>query len=216
LRLAPIAVASTLRNEPLPPATVHLCVDMHRLFGPATDWSLPWMSRVLPKIVRLCELGPERTIFTRFIPAQRPGEGHGAWRHYYEHWASMNLENVGAEMVELMPELARYVPPAEILDKPVYSPWWSPEVLGRPRARNCEALVVTGGETDMCVLATVLGAVDLGYRTVLVTDAVCSASDSAHDAMLELVGRWYRHYVETASAEEVCDAWTRNKRARTG
>ena len=211
-----MAPASTLRNEPLPPTTVHLCVDMQRLFGPATDWSLPWMPRVLPEIVRLCELGPERTIFTRFIPARRPGEGHGTWLRYYEHWASMTLESVGAEMVELMPELARYVPPAETLDKPAYSPWWNPELLGRLRARDCDALVVTGGETDMCVLATVLGAVDLGYRTVLVTDAVCSASDSAHDAMLELFGKRYRHHVETATAEEVCDAWRTSRGTRTG
>ena len=33
----------------------------------------------------------------------------------------------------------------------------------------------------MCVLATILGAVDLGYRTVLVQDAVCSSSDESHE-----------------------------------
>ena len=68
-------------------------------------------------------------------------------------------------MVELMPELAHYVPPAQTLDKPVYSPWWAPDLHQRLRARDCDTLVVSGGETDMCVLATVLGAVDLGYRT---------------------------------------------------
>jgi nicotinamidase-related amidase len=65
-------------------------------------------------------------------------------------------------------------------------------------------------------LGHVLGAVDLGYRTILITDGVCSASDSTHDAMLELFGKRYRHHVETATAEEVCDAWTTRKRARTG
>jgi len=202
---------STLTDKPLPPTAVHVCVDMQRLFGPATDWSLPWMPRVLPEIVRLCELGAERTIFTRFIPARRPGEGRGTWREYYEHWASMTLEHVGEEMVELMPELARYVPPAQTLDKPVYSPWWSPDLPRRLRDRECDTLIVTGGETDMCVLATVLGAVDLGYRTVLVTDAVCSASDSAHDAMLELFGNRYRRHVEIATTEEVCGAWDRGR-----
>ena len=37
----------------------------------------------------------------------------------------------------------------------------------------------------MCVLAAILGAADLGYRTILVSDAVGSTSDEAHDAMLE-------------------------------
>ncbi len=202
-----MATESTLRDEPLPPTATHLCVDMQRLFGPGTDWALPWMPRVLPRIVRLCELGPERTIFTRFIPAQRPGEGQGTWRRYYRHWASMTLDAVGAEMVELMPELAHYVPPAETIDKPVYSPWWRPELQQRLRARDCDTLVVSGGETDMCVLAAVLGAVDLGYRVVLVQDAVCSKSDESHDSMLELFGNRYRQHVEVGTAEEVAELW---------
>ena len=206
-RALDVAAESTLRDEPLPPTATHLCVDMQRLFGPGTDWALPWMPRVLPRIVRLCELGPERTIFTRFIPARRPGEGQGTWRRYYRHWASMTLEAVGADMVELMPELARYVPPAETIDKPVYSPWWGPDLQQRLRARDCDTLVVSGGETDMCVLATVLGAVDLGYRTVLVQDAVCSSSDESHDSMLELFGNRYGQHVEVGTAAEVAELW---------
>ena len=31
-------------------------------------------------------------MFTRFIPARRPGEGEGIWRRYYERWASMTIE----------------------------------------------------------------------------------------------------------------------------
>ena len=42
--------------------------------------------------------------------------------------------------------------------------------------RRCDTVIVTGGETDMCVLSTVLGAADYGLRTIVVQDAVCSAS----------------------------------------
>jgi nicotinamidase-related amidase len=203
-----VAAESTLRDEPLPPTAMHLCVDMQRLFGPGTDWALAWMPRVLPRIIRLCELGPERTIFTRFIPARRPGEGQGTWLRYYRHWWSMTIEAIGADMVELMPELARYVPPAETIDKPVYSPWWGPDLQQRLRARGCDTVIVSGGETDMCVLATVLGAVDLGYRTVLVQDAVCSSSDESHDSMLELFGKRYGHHVEVATVAEVAELWS--------
>jgi nicotinamidase-related amidase len=197
----------SVRDEPLGAGAVHLCVDMQRLFGPGTDWALPWMPRVLPRIVRLCELGPERTVFTRFIPARRPGEGRGTWRRYYRHWASMTLAALGEEMVELMPELAVFVPPARTIDKPVYSPWLGSDLRRQLGARGCDTLVVSGGETDMCVLAAVLGAVDFGYRTILVRDAVCSASDEAHDAMLELFGNRYRQHVEVALTEEVAELW---------
>ncbi len=181
---------------------------MQRLFGPGTEWSLDWMERVMPRIVRLCDLGPERTIFTRFIPARRPGDGQGAWRRYYARWASMTLEALGADMIELMPELARFAPPAQVIDKPVYSPWWTPDLHTLLRARGCDTLVISGGETDMCVLATLLGAIDLGYRTVLVQDAICSSSDKSHDSMLDLFGRRYSRHVEVGLAEDIVELWT--------
>ena len=47
----------------------------------------------------------------------------------------------------------------------------------------------------MCVLATVLGAADDGYRTIIVQDALCSASDQAHEAMLELFNKRYGQHL---------------------
>lgn len=41
-------------------------------------------------------------------------------------------------------------------------------------------------ETDACVLATTLGAIDLAYRVIVLNDAVCSRADDTHDASLEL------------------------------
>ena len=60
---------------------------------------------------------PDRTIFTRFIPANRPGEGSGTWRRYWERWSSMTLAALPPEAVELIPSLARFAPPAEVVDK---------------------------------------------------------------------------------------------------
>jgi nicotinamidase-related amidase len=36
---------------------------------------------------------------------------------------------------------------------------------------RADAIVITGAETDVCVLAAVLGAVDFGYRVVVAEDA---------------------------------------------
>jgi nicotinamidase-related amidase len=196
----------TLRDEPFGSA-VHLCVDMQRLFAPDTDWGLAWMPRVLPAIEAICAAHAERTIFTRFIPARRPGEGRGTWARYYRRWASMTLEEIGADRVELMPELARFVPPAECLDKRVYSPWFGAPLAERLRARGCDTLILTGGETDMCVLGALLGAVDHGYRTVLVRDAICSASDESHDALLGLFSNRFGEQVEVARTETILDHW---------
>lgn len=69
-----------------------------------------------------------------------------------------------------------------MIDKPIYSPWPEGKLQAVLAARRIDTLVVTGGETDVCVLATVLGAIDIGYRVVLVIDALCSSSDATHDA----------------------------------
>jgi nicotinamidase-related amidase len=180
---------------------------MQRMFAEKTEWHTPWMERVRPVVHRLAERHPADTIFTRFIPAAHPGDAHGTWRRYYERWASMTIEKMGADMVELVPELARLVPPAAVVDKRVYSPWLDDALHSRLRARRADALVITGGETDVCVLATVLGAVDRGYRVVVVTDALCSSSDAAHDASLAVYHMRYGQQVDTAPVDLVLDAW---------
>ena len=46
-----------------------------------------------------------------------------------------------------------------------------PELVAHLREREADALIVSGSETDVCVLATVLDAVDMGYRVIVVRDA---------------------------------------------
>jgi nicotinamidase-related amidase len=52
--------------EPISNA-VHLSIDMQNLFAPGGIWATPWMERVLPAIVAVAELNPQRTVFTRFV-----------------------------------------------------------------------------------------------------------------------------------------------------
>lgn len=196
-----------LHNGPLTASCAHLCIDMQILFAAGTDWHTPWMTRVLPVVERLVAARPDRTVFTRFIPARRPGEGNGTWRRYWERWSSMTLEALPPEAVELIPSLARFTPPAEVVDKRLYSPWIESDLHQRLQARGIDTLVISGAETDVCVLAAVLGAVDLGYRVVVATDAICSSSDHTHDALLTLYRERYGQQVEAAGSEEILGAW---------
>jgi hypothetical protein len=43
---------------------------------------------VLPNIRSITSSHPEKTIFTRFIPARTPFQGVKMWRHYYERAGS--------------------------------------------------------------------------------------------------------------------------------
>ncbi len=203
----PGAMAETLRFGRLPAATVHLCVDMQRLFAPGSAWAVPWIEQVRPAVATLVEARPQHTVFTRFIPPERLGAAPGAWARYYAQWPEMLRERLDRTWLELLPELARHVPPARVVDKPVYSPWHDGRLHRWLRRAGITTLVITGGETDVCVLGTVMGAVDLGYRVVLVGDAVCSSTDQGHDAAMTLYRTRFSQQVETAPLGEVLDAW---------
>ncbi|MCJ8142245.1 cysteine hydrolase [Ancylobacter sp. A5.8] len=199
--------ARGLVHGPLGAKSLHLCVDMQRLFGPGYPWAVPWMEKVQPAIEALCAHRPSRTLFTRFIPAERAGEGHGSWARYYHRWARATLEEIGADAVRLVPALERFVPPAQQLDKTTYSPWTEGRLDRWLAAAEVDAIVITGGETDVCVLATALGAIDRGYRVVLVADALCSSSDQTHDALMELYLTRFSEQIEVATTDDVLEHW---------
>lgn len=175
---------------------------------------MPWLPRVLPNIVAITSADPERTIFTRFIPALRPGQGAGMWRRYYERWSSMTIDKLGPEMVDLVKELARFVPPARTFDKYVYSPWTGSTLHAQLCEADVETVVITGGETDVCVLATVLGAVDWGFRVILVSDALCSSADEKHDSMMNIYMNRFGQQVECVTTETLLDKWPADGRVR--
>jgi len=201
-------VASHLHAIPLTAKTVHLCIDMQRIFARGAPWATPWMERVLPVISEIAGRFPERTVFTRFITPPRPTGMPGMWQRYYERWRETTREHVDPELLELMSPLARLAPPAAVIDKTRYSAFAEPSLLSHLRDRDADGLVVTGSETDVCVLATVLGAVDLGYRVIVIRDAICSSSDEGHDALLRVYHGRYTEQIETADAEDVLRRWS--------
>lgn len=196
-----------LQHGPLTARCAHLCVDMQNLFGPGSEWETPWMQRVLPLVMQLAGAFPERTVFTRFIPARRPQEAPGTWREYYERWSGMTQDALPTGMLDLLEPLQRFVPPATVVDKMVYSPWLHPALDDHLYSRGIDTLVISGAETDVCVLAAVLGAVDRGYRVIIPTDAICSGSDRTHDALLTLYNERFSQQIETATTDEILRAW---------
>ena len=113
-------------------------------------------------------------------------------------------------LVERHPErtvFTRFIPPPHAEDargswRRYFERWR--ELL---RRRNVENLVISGAETDVCVLAAVMDAIDRGYRLVLATDAICSSSDETHDALLSPY-RWrFSEQTETADTETILSCW---------
>jgi nicotinamidase-related amidase len=194
-------------ERPLGPNSVHLCIDMQRLFSREGPWPTPWLERLLPAVVEIAERAPHRTVFTRFIPPPEPDAMPGNWRHFYARWPQVTRRHLDPHMLDLMPGLAELAPPATIIDRSFYSAFTGSSLHGDLRRGQIDTLLVTGAETDVCVLATSLSAVDLGYRVIIVSDAVCSSSDETHDALLTLYARRYSQQIELIEVEALLSSW---------
>lgn len=179
----------------------HICVDMQRMFTEDTPWHVPWMDGVKDQVVEVSSLHAAKTIFTRFIPPVMAEDAHAAWKAYYEKWWMMTREHLPDELVDILPELRRLVPPARMFDKPGYSPWLDGRLNATLRGEGVTSLVISGGETDVCVLATMLGAIDHGYHTVVLEDAICGSADETHEAALKILGGRFSAQLELVSTE---------------
>lgn len=172
------------------------------MFAEQTPWHVPWMASVSPAVVEVAACHPQRTIFTRFVPPTNADKAHGRWRDYYRKWEAMTLDRIDPRLVDVVPELARFVPPAQTFDKKTYSPWTDGRLHRILQEGGIQTLAVTGGETDVCVLAAVLGAIDLGYGVKVLSDAVCSGADQTHDATLLLLTDRFSVQVDVLTTEE--------------
>ena len=196
-----------LVHGPLGANCLHVCVDMQAVFLPGSPWANPWMERVLPAVEDLAGRHADRTVFTRFIPAANASAAPGMWKRYWRKWESLTLEHIDPAALRLVPSLARLTPPARIIDKRVYSPWTEGHVDQLLVSGEVDTLVITGGETDVCVMATVLGAIDRGFRTVVAADAICGSADETHDAAMTLLSSRFSEQVEIATTEEILANW---------
>jgi nicotinamidase-related amidase len=195
-------------ETPVPARAVHLCLDMQNLIGPAGPWAAQWAERILPAVIRLVEHAPERSIFTRFVPPADEKSMPGGWRDFYRAWPGMTAREVDPDAIELMAPLKLFTPPATVIDKTRFSAFSNSALEERLRALEAKAIIVSGAESDMCVLATVLAAVDLGHPVIVATDAVCSSADPGHNAVLRLYRQRFSQQIRTLSVEEIRAAWT--------
>jgi nicotinamidase-related amidase len=206
--LSPQALSDAAETETrVPQRAVHLCLDMQNLLGPDGPWQAKWAERVLPAVVSLVEHAPARTIFTRFMPPAEPADGPGAWRDFYRKWSGITLKQIEPDMLQLMAPLNLFVPPARVIDKERYSAFSAPQTEMALRQMAADAVIVSGAESDMCVLATVLAAVDLGYPVIVAEDAVCSSADPTHDAVQELYHSRFSQQVQTLKTAALRELW---------
>jgi nicotinamidase-related amidase len=108
----------------------------------------------------------------------------------------------GTPAVEVMDELAQR--PDEPVVRGQGSSGFDRTVLDTIlRLAGVDTVVLVGVATDVAVESTARGACDLGYRTIVVSDACTADSDEAHARALDVLQKWFG---ETPTADEVLSA----------
>lgn len=186
--------------------TVHLAIDMQRVFADKTDWHMADFHAIVPPIAAIAAALPERTLFTRFVVPHVAEHAKGHWQHYYRRWRGFTGAVMDPELVNIVDALAAFARPETLIDKPTYSVFEVEACAQRLSALGADTLVFTGVETDVCVLASLMAAVDRGYRVVAVADALGSSSAAGHAATLQHVLTRLPDQVQIVSAEAVLDA----------
>lgn len=199
--------------------TALLVIDMQRGFlDPGEAMEVPPAREIIPRLQALLTLFREKrlpVVFTEFVYSQTVpllvGELHpehkralpGGPRGFGVPSSSCLKGEENAKTVsDLSPR-----PDELVIEKHWYDAFNGTPLDGALRARGVTSLVLTGTMTDICVLASVVGAFNREYRLVVVQDAVATLWPEIQRATLDI---FRRAFARVASAKEVADemaAW---------
>lgn len=186
---------------------VHVVIDMQDLFDRHPQWGFPALRSVLPRVTALAQHNPAATFYTRFIPAANAASAKGSWREYYELWPTATLAAGADKYVDLLPELRTIAQAENVFDKQAFSAFSGLGFAEALKARGAETLILSGAETDVCIWATALDAIDLGFHVVLARDAMASFSTEAHDAILAVVAPRFVPQIAVSDTAAIIQLW---------
>ena len=199
--------AGGLRSGPIGRRAVHVAIDMQQVFAQDSEWATPATLVIAPCVARIAAHAPERAIFTRFLAPKAAHEALGQWRVYYRRWSSIVAANRDPGMFDLLPMLQAFVPPARIVDKFTLSAYEAQGFQLALDGLSADTMILTGVETDVCVLATAMTAVDRGLRTILVSDALASSSPEGHAAAMTAIYPRFDQQIEAIDSMTLLKEW---------
>ena len=205
---------------PEPGRTALIVVDMQRGFlDPAEAMEVPPARETVGTIQTLLALFRARrmpVVFTEFAysesapllvgrlhPEHQPAKP-GAPRGFGLPSSSC-LE--GTPSADTVPELAPR-PGELVVRKRGYDAFAGTPLDEALRARNVTSLVVAGTMTDICVLATVIGAFHREYRVTVVEDGVSTLWPEIQRATLDIIGRAYGRIATTKEISDQISSWS--------
>ncbi|MFQ5899585.1 MAG: cysteine hydrolase family protein [Candidatus Methylomirabilia bacterium] len=202
-----------------PGQTALIVVDMQKGFvEPGEAMEVPLARAIVPQIQALLGGFREKrlsVIFTQFVYSQKipllVGELHPEHRRAqpgaprgFGLPSSSCLE--GEASVNIIPELAPQ-PGELVITKHWYDAFNGTPLDGALRARGIHHVVFAGTMTDICVLASVVGAFNREYRCLVVEDAVATLQPEVQQVTLDVIRRAYARVISTKEVAREIALW---------
>jgi len=172
--------------------TTLVVVDMQKLFltEKKSPWSSPKLMSIIPNIEKLIKtIGKKNVIFTRFVPPKKWQDESGSWRTYYRLNKAVTRENIGNEPLDIIDEL--HVSKNYVVNRTRSSSVFAGKNFQtKIKRKSTKFLIFVGIETDYCVLASVLDAMNRGYYVIVVSDACGSTARGGHKNALGIFERF--------------------------
>lgn len=170
-------------------------MDMQKLF--VTEKKSPWsdskLLSIIPNIKKLIKIiGAKNVIFSRFIPPTNWQDSIGSWRTFYRLNKGITRKNIGTDALDVVDQLQSYLTNNKtIADRNRASSIFSAGGFKSKIKKNeSKYLIFVGIETDYCVLASALDAMNRGYYVIIVSDGCGSTTKRGHQNALCIFKRF--------------------------
>ncbi len=153
------------------------------------------------KLIGLCHKKKIPIFFIKYITPQAPT----IWRRFASKFTEPPLKGCWKGLERYFPDIKKTLDATDIIDeiypatedyvieKNWFDSFWASPLESYLRAHQIEYVIITGVVTEVCVEATAKGAYFRNFYTVVVSDAVSSATPKYHQVVLELLAlRWAR------------------------
>ena len=176
-----------------PAKTALLVIDMQNTFmEPGAPSEVPEARAIVPNVNRLARAMRDAGGVVAFSKATFPDVPAGGWHTFFDHMVSPDVARAiltglrdGAPGQALWPELD--VAASDLVfEKCRYSAFarGASEIEARLLERDIDTVVVVGTLTNLCCESTARDAMQLGFKTIMVSDANAARSDEDHRATL--------------------------------
>jgi ureidoacrylate peracid hydrolase len=205
--------------SPQPGRTALLIVDMQRGFlDPGEAMEVPPAREIVPRIRQLLDVFRGRALrvaFSEFVydpaapllvgalhPEHQPAPA-GARTGFGVPSGACLAGHASAETIAALAP----APGELVVKKHWYDAFNGTPLDGALRARGVTSLVVAGTMTDICVLATVIGAFNREYRVTVLEDGVATLWPDIQRATLDIIARAYGRVALADATARLVASW---------